>query len=323
MPPKPISENTINPCATPVSLLNPSLTPLPNFSDDHSSSCSPATLNSPLPLIPSKPVLEAPRLKTNTRDTSSSNIRRVFNVIERVEKVGEQSVEFNQNTIDLYLKRMHALNQQEAEELQKALKHSQDSSFWGFLKELGALLLAAVSAVLGLSLLSTGAAPLIGGALIASGVLSIANFTFKTCGVWDWVAELLAQDNEALRKQLAHLLPAGAGLLAALISLAGIAGAAWYAKLDLGQKVLAIVQTATSFTTGFASMAQGISEGRKNWVESELVLIKGKTELMRVALTKAMTQMEEACDTQSQITKSVKQVVLAARRAIQIIHHNV
>lgn len=304
------------PRVEPVSEISPFELPLPS-SQTFSLSDTPSTIEKSsysLPYPPAKPVLEAPK---------SSGIWRMIENVLALETVGEKLMDLNNVRLERYFGKIRELDRQEAIKMQEAAQNTQNSSFWSFLKDMGALLLAALSTVLGLSLLSTGAGALIGGALVAAGVLSIINFTFKETGTWDWIAKHLAGENEDLHRKLAQILPAVVGGIAAVIGLAGSVGAFWFTELDFAQKILTIGQTAVNFATGVASIGEGVSKAKVTWKQSEIIELQSETKLVRFHLEETMTAMQDFLTNQTRISTSASSSVKAAERAVQIIHHSV
>lgn len=265
---------------------------------------------------PSKPILDPPV-------RPSLPALRMLATVSCLEKIGEKLMSYNQDSLDRFISSMHALQAEEMEKLKTVLESTQGAGIWGFLKEMGSLLLAALSSVFGLSILAAGGSALIGGALIASGILSILNFTFKKSGVWDWVAELIAKDNQELKQKLAHLLPAAVGVMTAGISLFGSAGAAWIGQLDAGQKVLSVLDTATSLATGFASFSQGTMEYKKSKAESSLMITQADLKLVSSKMEFTMTEMQSVCENESRFADALKKLIRASIESVQIIHHSV
>jgi hypothetical protein len=263
-----------------------------------------------LPFSPSKPDLEKP-------------IWRLLRTVTAIETLSDSFMELGQVSVEMYMARMQTLSKQEMEKIQEALQHAENAGFWQFLQEIASLILSVTSCIFGFNLNSSGQNALLGGVLIASGLLSIANFAFKETGVWDSVASLMAKENEELRKELSRVLPSVIGLTTALISLGGSTYAAAFTSLDTGQKVLKIGETAAATATNLAAMGQSTHEGRKHFAESEFMRTKVEGQLVLVVLQKTMRQMQELCENQAELTEKASNVVRAAERSIQIIHHSV
>lgn len=263
--------------------------------------------------VPSKPVLEEPK----------SCVMRALGSMTTLEKLADDFMFLNQDNVNAYIARMNQLDEEETIKMKESIQRTQDTGFWSYLRDLGSMLIAAISTVFGLSILATGGAPLIGAALVASGILAIFNFTLKESGAWDWVAKQLAQDNEELRVKLATLLPAIVSIICMAVGLAGSWGVSALVHLDLQQKLFKIAETALVFGNCMTYFAEGTNEYYKSKLESALTPLRTENQLMRNKLQNAMTQMQEVCQNQSEITETAAQIVKTTTRAVQSIHQAV
>ncbi|HSW86047.1 MAG TPA: hypothetical protein VLG49_00950, partial [Rhabdochlamydiaceae bacterium] len=215
----------------------------------------------------SKPILEPPKRLVE------------FAVLESIEKLhaaGTGQLQLNMAGLDDCQEKSKEINAQTAAMLKESAKRTQHNNVWTLLKKIGGVVLAAVSTVLGISLLSSGAATFIGGAMIASGIVTLANLAFTETHVWDWVAEKLARENEDKQKKIAVLLPAVVGLVSAVVGLAGSSGAILWASLNTGGKILIFFQTAINMLEGVTSIGEGVTKYRSLKTQSEIFSVKQK-----------------------------------------------
>lgn len=156
--------------------------------------------------------------------------------------------------------------------LKKAAEQAQTSQWWSLLKKIADCFLAALSLILGFSLVSSGGGALAGGALIAAGILSFANLFLSECKGWDWISVQLANGDEELREKLNVLLPIIAALIACVLSFtAGFSGG-----VKLGGKVLAIAQGTLALFATATQLGKGISDAKLTWNQSEIHSLEGK-----------------------------------------------
>lgn len=294
----------------------PPIAPIPaNYTGDHS---QPDSSIGPSPKIearyaPSKPVLEEPK----------APVMRALGSMRVLEKLADDFMFNNQDKVNAYIARMNTLDEQEAEKMKETIQRTQDAGFWSYLRDIGSMIMAAISSVFGLSILASGGAPLVGAALVASGILAIFNFTLKESGAWDWVAKQLANDNEELRKKLATLLPAVVSLVCMVIGIAGTVGASMFVHLDTQQKLLKIGEMVMLFANIFLWTTEGINDNFRCQLESALTLLRTENQVMRLKLQNAMTQMQDVCQNQNELTEVAAQIVRTTTRAVQSIHQAV
>lgn len=160
------------------------------------------------------------------------------------------------------------------QQLKEAAEQAQSSDFWSLLKKVASSLLASLSVISGLTLLCTGSSALVGGALITSGVLSIANLVLSEGKGWDWVADQLARDCEETKQKLLFFLPAAVGILAAGFGLVGSVYGITSGALDFTQKAGGIAQTTLSLFSGATNLGKGIADTKLTWTQAALISTK-------------------------------------------------
>lgn len=257
---------------------------------------------------PSKPKLEPP----------SATTWRVIEATLKLEAVAESLTEVGHQLVNNTLDRVRAIDRDEAEKMKEAIQREKDAGWWEFLEDIGQLFLSAITTAFGFFLLSSGAGAVVGGAMIASGVLSVVNYTMKKAEVWDLLASKLAADNESMRETIKTTLPAAIGIVAAVVGIAGSAGTFFFTELDAAGKALTILETASSLANSGTTLAGGISKGRLQWAQSALTLIKGKKELINMRLMQTFTDIETLAKNQAEQASLIQSIVRSNISAYQL-----
>jgi hypothetical protein len=205
--------------------------------------------------------------------------------------------------------------------VQESAAKTQDSSMWGLLQEVGALFIAALNTTIGFTFFSSGST-LVGGALVASGILSIANFIFAHTGVWDAIAEQMAHDDEALQKKIKTLFPAALGLVSASLAISGGMAAAFSSSLEM-RHLLSIGQTAAAFVQGALTIGSGVHEMRAKTIAVSLEHLNIKGEQIHYAIKDALKDLEEFYNFIGESIKEADLFVKTSLRQIQAIQQPV
>lgn len=223
-----------------------------------------------------------------------------------IETIGEGLFKINELNLTHMQSRLKQLTVDETEKMKEDAERAKNKDMWSFLMDIATVILAAISTVLGMVLVGTGAGIVVGSIMVASGLLAIANFAFKEAEVWDILAKALAQDNEDLQQQLVTALPAAVGILSAVLGLVGTGGAMLWSQISLVEQVVAIAQTAASFAYGVTSSGNGVVQARSKWTEADLFEIKNAIDLMKSAVERKMDEMARFIESQVQIEKFVR-----------------
>jgi hypothetical protein len=165
--------------------------------------------------------------------------------------------------------------------LREASERANTSGFWSILKKVANCLLSAVSIIFGITLFASGGSALIGGAMIASGILSLANFALSELGTWDWVADQLSHDNEDRKKKIAMILPAAFGIVAGGIGLVGSVYSVASGALQFAEKAAFAAEAALSIFGGMTTLGKGIADARLLWTQADLKLIETNLTIAR------------------------------------------
>lgn len=213
----------------------------------------------------------------------------INNVIE-LTRLGKMMMAWNSARLTDKYKEMDELRIKMAQQIQENVNKSGWAKFWDILQDIGTCVLAAISAVIGISLVSTGAGSLIGGAMIASGVLSIALLIGRKTGAVDWLAKEIAGDDEQLRKLLTMLIPGAVGVACGLLSLGGMIGA--WSSINIVQQALSIAQAAASISGGVLTLGRGIVHADVKWGEAQMVELRKALTVLGIDIEKIMKGME-------------------------------
>ena len=160
--------------------------------------------NKPLPdWTPERPVLTHP----NDLPPPRSSVYRLLAETENSRCLGNEILETLSLRVSQIKEKINEITTELTKKLKEAAERAQESVFWSLLKKVATCLLSAVSIVLGISLVASGGGALVGGAMIASGILSLANFALSESGLWDTIAQQLSRGNEDLKRKLQIILP--------------------------------------------------------------------------------------------------------------------
>lgn len=274
------------------------LIPSPVIADQLSS----AAVEAVPEFMPAKPVLEPPVYTRSERMVEYS----LLQFLDKMDGVGHSLRLVNIESLEECHKQMLEIQAQHIQKMNEAALRSQQESTWSLLKKIGSIILASISTVLGISLVATAAGSVLGGLMIASGILTLVNLAFSETHVWDWVAEKLAKDNVDRQKLISTLLPAAVGGLCAIAGLAGSTGVALWAGLNFSQKLLVIGQVAISFLEGGFAIGEGVCQYREHNSKAGLLEIKQKQFNNSREIEKHTSAMEKFMRSQSEILEHIK-----------------
>lgn len=204
------------------------------------------------------------------------------------------------------------------EKLKEAAKKAQENGFWSMLQKIGECILAAISTILGITLVATGAGAIVGGVLIAAGILTITNFAMRETGSWDWAAKKLSNDKEQ-QKKLAIYLPLGVGLVAAVLGLGGSIATALWTSLNMAQQALSIGQAALGIYQGFTTVGKGITDAKVLWTQADLIDIEKRTTLERLSFERNSSAMHQMIQVFENAQQSAEQVIDLAAKALKTV----
>ena len=211
------------------------------------------------------------------------------------------------------------LNQEQIKRVQAAAQRAKESQSWSLFRQVGSCVGAALSTIFGISLVGTAAAPVTGGFLIASGVLSITNFAFAEASVWNQIAEHLFPEDAEKRKQFLFYIPASIGLVSAGVGAVGSITS--YATLapNAAQHFSAIAKTALHFVEGTASIGEGTAKARTSHAEAEVMLLNNDLFLHQMNFENIASAFETLLkDLSESYNKAFQLIAIALRSGEEI-----
>lgn len=236
--------------------------------------------------------------------------------IDRLDTLADQFATLTEGRIEREFEAIRDVNRAEGAAIDQVTSRIQEITFWGFLEDMGNMVLAAVSSVFGYSLYTTNA-PLAGGLLIAGGILSIGNLAAKHTDAWNWIAETLSMGDQEYEQAIRVYLPAGCAILAGVCGLSGMASAYFFTQLGDGQKILSALQAFSTIATTSSGVGSGIAASRMKWSQSELSILQFKATVHKLALETAMEELKSFSDALAKITQKAGMILKTLTRAIQ------
>ncbi len=287
----------------------PSIQPLftaPLSGDDPRTTSTISKASERLSHKPSKPLLDPP----------SSPFWETLNQVNRLDKAANQHGAYKESQIESHLKEMEKLHLEEAAKLEEAYQTAKDVGFWSLLEDVGNTLMSSVSLFYGFSALSSGGT-VVGGALIASGVLSISNLVFKYTDAWNWVADQIAHEHEDLKSAIKTYIPCAVGIAAAAT---GIYGSyyAWNLAYATGSnQAISILKTAGHLAAGLTSFANGRSQSHLTWAHAQLSELQISGELVKLDIDSMVEEIKDFQKKQSETQELAARLIEEASQAIQ------
>jgi hypothetical protein len=242
---------------------------------------------------PERPVLTPPSaLPPPSPRRKSSSEYRFIAATEEARDLGKKILDTMGVRLQNLKEKISEISASNIQKLKESAKRASESGVWSLLKKIATCLLSAISIVFGVSLVATGGGALVGGAMIASGVLSLANFAMSESGGWDWITKQLAADNEELQKKLSWILPGAVGVIAAGIGIVGSVQGIASGALQLTQKFTSVAQGALAAFDGMTSIGKGCADARLLWTQSELTKIQSDLTTERTHFDSVMREIE-------------------------------
>lgn len=272
------------------------------------SSLSPSVQSKPFE--PSKPVLENPTYKA-----LQFYVTRLEPVVDRYSVLKESEIERD-------FDRIENLHRDQAVKIEEANKAQKDVTFWGILEDIGSSITSCVSLFFGFSAVSAGA-PAIGGALIASGVLSVTNMVFKHTGLWDWTADTLSCGNEPARHAIRTYIPPAVGITSAALGIYGTYAAWSYTALNGIEKGVSLVQSTANVATAITAYGGGMSQYRFKNIAADLETLRSKGDLFRLSLEDCVDDIKEYHERHARIHSTLADIIKETQQTIQIIQQPV
>jgi hypothetical protein len=223
---------------------------------------TPPIHGSPTPIIhqerprlipPTSSVESSPSLKEKPTLTEL----RYISAMSAFRSIGDELIAAIADRLEIFKVKLEHLSTENIQRIKDAAERAKESGFWSLLKKIASCLLSTLSIVIGGGLVSTGAGSLLGGTMIASGLLSLTNFTFTEAKVWDWLAEKLSKEDDARRQQIATLVPAVLGVACGIVGICGGVGSTFTSGMKLLDQAVFIAQGALSTLQAGTTIGQG------------------------------------------------------------------
>ncbi len=199
---------------------------------------------------------------------------RFLTVSEETRKLGNEILDTLSLRISGIKEKIQEISVENLKKLRDVAEKAKNSDFWSVLKKIATCLLSAISIVFGVALLGAGGSALVGGAMLASGILSLANFALSELNIWDWIADYIAHDNEDLKNNLKMILPMSFGILAGGIGLVGSVNAIATGAVQFIESALFVAQSAVSIFDGLTTIGKGSSDAQLIWEKADLLKIQ-------------------------------------------------
>ena len=258
---------------------------------------------------PSRPTLDAP---DDAPKPKGHYMERVVGTVVSIEETSAKMIRSEEICIDWLCGWVSSLSQKLIEHIRDASEIFKQRESWSILAKVASGILGAISIVFGVSLVATPAGGmLVGGLLIASGLLSIVNLIFEETKVWDRVADKIAGDDKKLRDQLKCWIPAGVGMLSMLVGSVGSIGALFMEAFNRIKQMLLAGKTVTDIAKHIAKMAEGVAT-------SESLKSQAETEHMQTQIDLTDSNLKGVIDTLKQIGGTVRRSFSSAHHSLEL-----
>lgn len=238
------------------------------------------------------PALERPKLPAP--DTSTSRTLSELRYLKEMDNLKTRSNRITESMLErfnIYKRQVQSLNDQQIAKIKENADMASKSNMWSMLTKAATALLCALSLALGLTIIGGGGSAFTGGALIASGVFSLANFVCTEANIWDEVARKLAQDDEERRKKIGMILPIALGVLSAGLGLyAGVTNLQHVQSL--GPQILQLIQSGLTSFQAVTTIGQAFSSGYVTRSEADLMVIRDTLNEERIFIQSVSAWLE-------------------------------
>ena len=238
---------------------------------------------------------------------------RFFEALLNLEKTADSMMLLQMKELEGIQEQFKALAAERVQLGEKALDKKHISESWSLLHKAWTTIISAVSTVLGLSVMATPGGALVGGAMVASGSISIANLAAKETGAWNWVAKRLAADSKDAEERLAQWIPAAIDVSSSVIGLLGASSAILEQTLNLSAGTVNMAKTAGYFGEGVVSVAKGSYEAEARAIQADLEELTGRTDVNQHDLESITQRIERFSgllgQSQSQASQLIKQAI--------------
>lgn len=262
----------------------------------------------------SKPALTPPRAGASSQPLSyNATISSIITTLEEIHETGRVIHETQTRDLARVQGKIKELQQENIKLVKEAAeKNKASGDGWSMLKTIGSYILSAINVIFGGLLFAQGAT-IVGGMMIASGLISIANLAFSATDMWTWIADELAQGNKEYAKQLEQILPGVAALIATALSLPGIP-LLWQmpGPVDCGAQLLFVMQSTLSFVGGVASISKGFSDYDEQLSHSKQIKYQQEMSRHEQSVEQLVLGMERTMKALTECTSSASRIVSLA-----------
>ncbi len=261
---------------------------------------------------------ERPQL-TLPRDLPSSELR-LLSVTESTRTNGDELLEIFGHRLGTIKQKIAEVSAEMMEKLNNALERAKNSDVWSILKKIATCLISAISLVFGIALVASGGGALIGGAMITSGILSLANFALSENKGWEWVADQICKGNDERKQKLIHALPIAVGLLAGGIGLVGSVASIATGAVQFAAKAMFVAQTALSLFDATTTMGKGIADAQLLWSQGDVAVIKAHLTAAQESFTTVFDEIRSfMSETNGVKTKTKKAISMITESNNQLV----
>ena len=248
----------------------------------------PSTQISTTPLFSERPKLAPP-------DPAVSRTLSEFRYLKAMDEMKKHTTKTTDSMLErfnVYKAHIQKLNDEHIEKLKENAEKAASSYWWSMLTKAGTALLSALSLAFGLTLIATGGSAIAGAALIASGVLSLANFACSEANVWNELAKNLAQEDEERRKKIGMMIPVTLSVLSAGLGLfGGIHSIAETSNFLMGN-IAPLFMSSLAVFEGVTGIGHSISQGSTIRSQAELTSIRDALNIERILIQIASSWIE-------------------------------
>lgn len=243
------------------------------------------------PLPPPPETFECPPPPLPEPESYLSRHLRV--IAQNVEQSGLRKKETEEEWIRFISGELTELSHEASEKIRESIEKYNESWIWSVLRKVGETILSAISIIFGVSLVATGAGTVVGGLLIASGILSLVNLVCVETKLWDKFAAAVAGNDKELRKQLRTWIPGAIGLASGVMGAVGSLGAILFSTLNLTQKGILIANTAVNVAESVTTMGEGVVRSEHIHLQSERDHLQTRVDLTNSDLERSVKFLEK------------------------------
>jgi hypothetical protein len=216
--------------------------------------------------------------------------------VAKLEAVGLRKKQVEEEWLDFISFEMEELSHEALEKMKESAEKYNESWIWSTLRKVADCILSAINIIFGVTLVATGAGTLIGGLLIASGILSLVNLVCVETRAWDKFAEAVAGKDKALRNQLRAWIPGAIGIASGVIGAAGSIGAVLFASLNLAQKGILMANTAANMAANIAKMGEGITYSENLQIQADREFLLSRIDSVENDLERSVKSLEKSME---------------------------